>query len=351
MDFLEIDGSFGEGGGSILRLSSAFSLLFEIPVHITNIRANRSKPGLRLQHLLGLKTLAELTHSELSECQVGTQEITLIPHKKEIKNNIKVDIRTAASIGLLLQPLQIMTLGLNSDEITIKLNGGGTYGKWAPSVNYLNKVTYRIFKYSGLDINIDIKKHGFYPKGGARSLCTINPPNQKKLNPIDITELGNLSQLQGKIIVTKHLQGRKIPERIKRSFHKEINKNLSIDTNISHKYVDSLSPGVGLEIWSKSDTGAIISSGTIIGEKHISSEQLGKMAAGKILQYIEHNIPVDNYLSDQLIPLMAYIDGTSKIKVQELNSHTKTNLKLLEKFVEREYHVQELDTGFIIEYV
>ena len=66
--FLVIDGGYGEGGGSILRLSAGFSLLFNQPIKIRNIRANRPKPGLRLQHLLGLKTLAELTNSQLSEC-------------------------------------------------------------------------------------------------------------------------------------------------------------------------------------------------------------------------------------------------------------------------------------------
>ncbi|MGV9171269.1 MAG: RNA 3'-terminal phosphate cyclase [Promethearchaeia archaeon] len=349
MEFLEIDGSFGEGGGSILRISSAFSLLFQIPVRITNIRSNRSKPGLRLQHLLGLQTLAELTHSELSKCEVGTQEITLIPYKKKIKNHINVHIRTAASIGLLLQALQIVSLGLDSDQIRIKLNGGGTYGKWAPSVNYLNHVTYNHFEHSGLIIQIDIEKHGFYPKGGARSMCTINPP-RKDLKPIHITELGNLSKLGGTIVISKHLQGKKIPERIKRSFRREIGKSIPIDTNISHSYVDTLSAGVGLEVWGKSDTDAIISSGTIIGEKRISSEQLGKMAAEKILKYIENDIPVDNYLSDQLIPLMAYVDEPSQIKVLEVTRHTETNLKLLEKFIDREYHIQELGTGFIIEY-
>ena len=56
-NYLEIDGSLGEGGGAILRLSAAYSVLFKIPITIKNIRANRPKPGLRLQHLLGLKTL------------------------------------------------------------------------------------------------------------------------------------------------------------------------------------------------------------------------------------------------------------------------------------------------------
>ena len=81
-NYLEIDGSLGEGGGAILRLSAAYSVLFKKPIAIKNIRANRPNPGLRLQHLLGLKTLANLTNSKLSNCKIGTKEITLIPNTK-----------------------------------------------------------------------------------------------------------------------------------------------------------------------------------------------------------------------------------------------------------------------------
>ena len=112
---LEIDGAFGEGGGAIVRIGAGFSILCKRPIRIKNIRANRSKPGLRLQHLKGLETLAILTDSSLSDCQVGTKEITLYP-KEKIKTRIEVDVGTAGNIGLLIQPIQIASLGFNRVE-------------------------------------------------------------------------------------------------------------------------------------------------------------------------------------------------------------------------------------------
>ena len=145
-EFLEVDGSFGEGGGAILRVGAGYSVLFNRPIRIKNIRANRPRPGLRTQHLMGLKTLSELTQSILSDCEAGTTEITFQP-QKIIKNNIEIKIATAGSIGLMLQPIQIACLGLSLPEnIEISILGGGTFGKWAPSLNYLKKVTYQIFK-------------------------------------------------------------------------------------------------------------------------------------------------------------------------------------------------------------
>jgi RNA 3'-terminal phosphate cyclase len=58
---LQIDGSRGEGGGQILRISAALSSILGVPIEISKIRAGRPKPGLQAQHLAGLKFMAELT--------------------------------------------------------------------------------------------------------------------------------------------------------------------------------------------------------------------------------------------------------------------------------------------------
>jgi len=345
-ELLEIDGSFGEGGGSILRIGAAFSILFKRPIRIKNIRANRPKPGLRLQHLKGLKTLSVLTNSILSECEIGTTQITLYPNQL-IKSKMKVEVGTAGNIGLLLQPIQIACLGFKKPEkIEILINGGGTFGKYAPSLNYLQQVTYNIFRNHGFNIEVDILNHGFYPKGGAKVRCTIYPP--KSIKPIKLTKLGKVALIQGEIISTNHLINKKVCERIKKSAEFQLNKNLGIEAKINFKYVNSLSPGVGLSLWAFSDTGAIISSGTILGERNISSEELGIIAANKIISYIKKGIPVDNYLSDQLIPFMAFFEEPSKMKVLEVTNHTRTNLELIKFFLDRNYQVTNEKSHFII---
>ncbi|MFW9819503.1 MAG: RNA 3'-terminal phosphate cyclase [Candidatus Thorarchaeota archaeon] len=349
-EILEIDGSFGEGGGAILRIAAGYSVLFERPIRINNIRANRSKPGLRLQHLMGLKTLSELTSSELSECQIGTTQLTLNP-KRSIKSNIEVEIATAGNIGLLLQPIQIACLGFKkTDVIKIIIKGGGTFGKWAPSLNYLQHVTYNVFKNHGFNVNIDILKHGFYPKGGAAVKCTIKPP-KNNLKSLNLVELGDIDLIQGEIICTNHLINKKVCERIKKSATQRITKQLHMDVKINYKYVQSLSPGVGLSLWANSETGSLISSGTILGERNVSSEKLGIIATDKLINYIKKKIPVDNYLSDQLIPLMGFIKEPSKIKVLDVTSHTITNLELIKLFLNRNYQVKNEKSHYIIEFL
>ncbi|NVM45591.1 MAG: RNA 3'-phosphate cyclase [Candidatus Lokiarchaeota archaeon] len=352
-NLLEIDGSFGEGGGAILRLSAAYSVLFKQPIRISNIRANRPKPGLRLQHLLGLKILSEVSNSTLSPCGVGSEEISLTPNStNDVKSKVQLNVSTAASIGLLLQPIQIASLGFkNSEKIEISIQGGGTFGKWAPSLPYLQEVTYKLFEKSGLKINVDILRHGFYPKGGAQLKCVIYP-SKEIIKPLNLTELGNTDLIQGEIIITNHLRRNRdnIGLRIRKSIQQNLKRNIKCDTDIKYTYVDSISPGVGASLWAQSDNGAIISTGTILGEKKLSSEKLGSIVAQELFNYIQNEIPVDKYLSDQLIPLMGYVEKPSSIKVSEITSHTRTNLELIKLFTNRKYKIIKNGKYYIISF-
>ncbi len=92
MEYLTINGTMGEGGGSITRLAAGFSILFNRPIHLKNIRANRNPPGLRLQHQLGLESLQKLSNGELSSIEVGTTDLKFAPGLGG-KNTLDVNIR------------------------------------------------------------------------------------------------------------------------------------------------------------------------------------------------------------------------------------------------------------------
>ncbi len=132
--------------------------------------------------------------------------------------------------------------------------------------------------------------------------------------------MGNVERIHGDIIITNQLRRNRndIGTRIRKSIQQRVKKDLKIETDIRFTWVDSISPGVGVSLWAQSDTGGLISSGTMLGDKKTSSEKLGNMVAQKIISYVQNGIPVDNYLSDQLIPLMAYIEEKSCIKVLEI---------------------------------
>src|SRR3954468_388548 len=93
---LEIDGSFGEGGGQILRTSLALSLITGKPFRLFNVRAGRAKPGLQPQHLMSVRASATIGSAKVRGDAVGSRELFFEPG--EVKpGRYRFDIGTAGS--------------------------------------------------------------------------------------------------------------------------------------------------------------------------------------------------------------------------------------------------------------
>src|SRR5690606_25798380 len=76
---ISIDGSHGEGGGQILRSSLTLSLATGKPFRITNIRANRRRPGLLRQHLTAVNAAAAISGAQVRGDELGSRELTFEP--------------------------------------------------------------------------------------------------------------------------------------------------------------------------------------------------------------------------------------------------------------------------------
>ena len=76
---INIDGSFGEGGGQVLRNAVALSALTGEDIRIKNIRAKRDKPGLAAQHLTAVKGVASLCSAEVEGLELRSTELVFRP--------------------------------------------------------------------------------------------------------------------------------------------------------------------------------------------------------------------------------------------------------------------------------
>src|SRR5210317_603708 len=133
-DFIIIDGSYGEGGGQILRTSLSLAAITGRPLKLVNIRGKRKKPGLRPQHLTGVQACAAVSGAKVADAKLGKQNLTFIP--EEISGGFyNFRIPTAGAATLVLQAILPLLWKAKGESSLVV--GGGTHVPWSPPFHYL----------------------------------------------------------------------------------------------------------------------------------------------------------------------------------------------------------------------
>lgn len=335
----EMDGSVMEGGGQILRVSAALSCIQGASIKINKIRAGRSTPGLRPQHLSGLELLRDMCDGNLEGATVGSTEITLAPGKIRGGNHI-ADTHTAGSVGLLMQiSLPCALFAQGPSELCLK---GGTNAEMAPQIDYTIKVLKPIAERFGVQFDCDLRMRGYYPKGGGEVVVKVNPV--KELSPINMTERGNITKIYGRAFVAGVLPfklAKDMSTAATRTIRKEI-KDLYVNIQSLQEKDKACGNGNGIIIIAESSTGCIFA-GSSLGKKGVYADKVGIEAAEMLLRNIRHNGCVDEFLQDQLIIFMALANGTSRMRTGPITLHTQTAIHVAEQLTKAKFVVRKAE--------
>lgn len=336
---IEIDGSYGEGGGQIIRTALALSTITGKPFRAVKIRAGRDKPGLKAQHLACVKALKKICDAKTGPVAVGDETLEFVPGK--IKGGkFKIDIGTAGSITLLLQAVSWPCF-FAPKKITLQITGG-TCGKWQAPVEYFQNVLLPHLQRMAGKIDFKILKRGYYPKGGGMVELAVNPKEMENVVKVNLISAGDLVQIKGVSYAEKSLEKALVAERQAKSARKLLGK-YEVPINIAKEYGESLSVGTGIVLWAvyagEDHLNPVRLGGSGFGERGKRAEIVGEEAASVLMKEIDAGVPVDKHLSDQLIPLLGLVGG--KMKVAEVTNHAKSNIYAVEKFLDMKFEVKD----------
>jgi len=340
---IEIDGSYGSGGGQILRTAIGLSALMGKPCRIYNIRARRGNPGLREQHLQAILAVNDLVQGKLANAKLGASEITFYPSEglKDLSSakKLNINISTAGSIGLVLQALLIPAVNLPSVEINI--TGGATWGKWAPPLSHLENVLFPLLAKIGYPVRIISYKDGFYPKGGAEARTTTN---KAKFIPLKLLEPGEIRAIRGISVASLSLREQKVAERQREIAEQQLASYFKFQPHIDVKYVPTTCPGSGIQLWLI--TANSILGANALGEKGKKAEIVGEEAVENLVGEYESGGAIDSHTADQILPYLAFAGGcqttaSGEIKVAKVTDHCKTNIWIIEKFLPVKFEIKE----------
>lgn len=327
---LSIDGSYGEGGGQIIRTSLALSLITGKPFRVYNVRARRDKPGLQRQHLTAVTAAAAIGTAKADGAHVGSKEFSFEPGAIQ-PGEYKFSIGTAGSTMLVLQA--VLPPLMLADAPSLLIFEGGTHNVKAPPFEFIRKCFLPLVNKTGPTVTVELQRYGFYPPGGGRFNVYIEPAPQ--LSRLDLTERGALLSEHARALcvnVPSHIGERELAVASEQLGYMPDQLDLEVSNN-------AISGGNVFTISIESEHLTEVFTG--IGERGVRAEQLAARVVREARAYLDSGAPVGEHLADQLLIPMALAGGGSFTTLTP-TPHTTTNIEVVKKFLPVEITTTQL---------
>ena len=319
---IKVDGSFGEGGGQILRSSLALSIVTGTPFRIDNIRAQRKKPGLMRQHLTAVRAAAEVSQADLKGDAIGSTELAFTPGAT-VGGEYVFRIGTAGSTTLVLQTILLpLVLARQSSRIVLE---GGTHNPFAPPFDFLERAYVPLLNRMGPQVESVLERPGFYPAGGGRIVIDVTPV--ESLAGIDVLERGELKRRLGRAVVSS------LPRRIAEREVRVLGRRLGWDDGEMEILEVERPIGPGNIVMIELEHENVSEVFTGFGEVGRSAEAVATHAVQQCQRYLTSDAPIGEHLTDQLMLPMALAKSGS-FRSTGLSRHAETHIELIGKFLD-----------------
>lgn len=322
---IRLDGSHGEGGGQILRTALALSALTGEKLLVVRIRSGRPNPGLRAQHLAGVRAMQGICGAKVRGAQIGSPELMFEPGPVA-GGDWRLDVGTAGSTSLVLQALlPALSFAERESRLTIR---GGTHVAWSPPFHHLSDVFLPQVRRMGVKAEMALNRWGWYPKGEGEIEAGVEPVSgtlkplvlEGAFSPQEIEILSATSNLPS------HVRERVGERLLARLSERGLKATLSL--------LDVPAANPGCLAYLRARDGEKLAATSALGEKGKPAEAVADEAVEEFFHFLDGGGAVDEHLADQLVPYLALAEGESRFTTSRLSRHLLTNIWVIESFTE-----------------
>ena len=332
---IDVDGSMMEGGGQLLRMAVTYSAVMGVPVRVRNIRAGRSPPGLRPQHLTTLKAVVEICDAEASGLRLGSTEIEFQPRRPR-GGDYDFDIGTAGSISLMMQCVAPVAAFADS-PMRLRVRGG-TAVRWSPPIPMLDRVVWDAFRRMGFRGELRVRREGFYPRGGGIVEAAISP--LERLEALAVGRPERVSAVRGVSLCGRlppHVAERQA--RAAESILRKAGYRAEVEHRVAAGREAPSSPGSYICLWAETEPESFMGADAL-GERGVPAERVGAEASGSLVEQLRTGAAVDLHTADNLILWCSLADGESSFKTSRMTMHAATAIELARLIAGADFQVE-----------
>jgi RNA 3'-terminal phosphate cyclase (ATP) len=323
---IDIDGSFGEGGGQILRTSLALALITGKAFHLRNVRANRARPGLQPQHVMSVQAAARVGSAHAVGATLRSSDLVFEPGPVAA-GDYHFAIGTAGATGLVLHTIYLpLALADGPSTVTIE---GGTHVNASPCFHFLDH-TWRLYLARlGLDIDLTMERAGFYPRGGGKIRADL--AGTTRLHGITLDDVTRptratvLSAVSGGLPESiAERQARRAVERLRPT---------GLELTVRQQ---CWTGGPGTMLGIELATAPVPTFFFALGARGKLAETVADETAAQAQAYLAAPQPgVDEHSADQLVLPLALAAGPSSYRTVAVTRHLRTNIAVIRMFLNR----------------
>jgi RNA 3'-phosphate cyclase len=371
---MELDGSRGEGGGQVVRTVVSLGFLQTRPIVLHSIRANRVKPGMRMQHVAAAGLAAQLCGCRVSGNRTSSAELRLVrsaaPRATVTAAAADSGRGSATNVLQAVLPALLFCAAEGSETPELVLAGGTENPDSTPADSLVHCLVPLLATF-GVALHIDVCR-GFYPHGGGELRVRCGWAGRaRQLQPVKMVLRGEISSCRAFILTDGDLRLASYCKREIEPLLQAMSQLRGVDTafalECSEKPESSDEAQCGVVVVVATDSGCLLradaictaqrsAAGRLKGENYVLGETvtaavtlMAHQVTSQLQRLLDSGACVDEGDATWLISFMALAAGTSQVRMPSAaalhSKHLPTVMNLVSELTGASFCTRESEDG------
>lgn len=324
-----MNGSYGEGGGALLRSCLVMSVLTQQPLRLHNIRGAMRRTGLNHEDFTFIGALAEICQAKTAELKLGSTELTFEPRRPPQRLRDTLDIQAhdkgqspGSAVILAEALLPVLARCGSLSRATIY---GETHNAGVLNYDAFERATLSAHRHQGICAFPTLVSGGFgYAARGSLTL-EVEP---SVFEPLNWEKRGDLVAMNAFVTYCGW------PDEAAAAVAEDARRQLGVSKDqleVELVAVQAKEPGLCLTLSAEHERG--IGSSSAAAGRGVKIEAVAEIAARGLKEWLDTEATVDPYLADQILLPSAFAEGRTCFTTSQITRRLTTMAWVVKQFL------------------